>query len=369
MLTDDELGYYGRQIKLSGFGIECQEILKKSRVLIVGVGGLGCPIALYLAAAGVGTIGLVDGDTVSKSNLHRQIIFSYSSVGEKKSEFAARRLNDLNPFSQFVSWPVFGCEKNLIEIAKDYDVIVDGTDNYQAKYLINDVAVILGIPFVYGSISQFEGQVAVFNHRLLDGGMPVTYRDLFPEPPPPGFSQSCTEAGVLGVLPGIIGLMQANEVIKVLTRIGEPLSGKLLSFDALACQSKIHKISKRSFLSPPEACFEKQSNIHKGFEISVLTVGEFLNMKSSIDFQLIDVRSKIEREADSLGGIHIPLLELPDRVSELRPELRTVVYCDSGGRSAKAQIYLSEECEFLEVYSLAGGIAALRDQQKEGRKQ
>ena len=224
--SKEELARYNRHIIIPEFGIEAQKKLKAAKVLVVGSGGLGSPVLLYLAAAGVGTIGIVDFDVVDDSNLQRQVLFGVEEVGKPKVEAAKQRLESLNPHIKIIIYNTQLTSKNALEIIKDYDVVADGTDNFPTRYLVNDASVLLGKPNVYASIFQFEGQVSVFNYKNASGELGPNYRDLYPTPPPPGLVPSCAEGGVLGVLPGIIGSLQASEVIKVITGVGETLSGR-----------------------------------------------------------------------------------------------------------------------------------------------
>src|SRR6202789_2647768 len=244
-LTTDEMARYSRHLILPEVGMEGQQRLKAAKVLCVGTGGLGSPMALYLAAAGIGTLGLVDFDVVDASNLQRQIIHSTKDIGRKKLDSAEEKLTALNPALKVVKHETMLSSANALEILKDYDVIADGTDNFPTRYLVNDASVLLGKPNVYASIFQFEGQVSVFNYRNAQGQLGPNYRDLYPSPPPPGLVPSCAEGGVLGVLPGIIGSLQALEVIKVITGVGEPLSGRFYIFDALNFESRTFTIKAR----------------------------------------------------------------------------------------------------------------------------
>jgi adenylyltransferase/sulfurtransferase len=228
-----ELERYSRHIIIPEFNIEGQKKLKNAKVLVIGTGGLGAPLLLYLTAAGVGTIGIVDMDVVDDSNLQRQVLFTVKDVGRPKVEVAAERLTQLNPHVKFVTYNTQFYSSNAFDILKDYDVVADGTDNFPTRYLVNDASVLLGKTNVYGSIFRFDGQVTVFNYQYENGEVGPNYRDLYPEPPPPGLVPSCAEGGVLGVLPGIIGSMQASEVIKVITGVGDPLVGRLFTYDAL----------------------------------------------------------------------------------------------------------------------------------------
>ncbi len=242
----NELPRYARHLTIPEFGMESQKKLKQSKVLAIGTGGLGSPMLQYLAAAGIGTIGIVDFDVVEASNLQRQVLFGESDVGKSKVKVARDKLHDINPHIDIEVHNTRLSSENAMEILEGYDVVADGTDNFPTRYLVNDAAIFLGIPNVYGSIFQFEGQVSVFNYTDEEGNTGPNYRDLFPTPPPPGLVPNCAEAGVLGVLPGIIGSLQANEVIKVLTGIGKPLSGRLFLFDALTFETRTVNVNKNS---------------------------------------------------------------------------------------------------------------------------
>jgi molybdopterin/thiamine biosynthesis adenylyltransferase/molybdopterin converting factor small subunit len=245
LFSKEELARYNRHIIIPGFGMEAQQKLKAAKVLVIGSGGLGSPVLLYLAAAGVGTIGIVDFDVVDDSNLQRQVLFGVGEIGKPKVEAARRRLEALNPYIALHIYNTHLNSQNALDILKDYDVIADGTDNFPTRYLVNDASVLLGKPNVYASIFQFEGQVSVFNYRNAGGELGPNYRDLYPSPPPPGLVPSCAEGGVLGVLPGIIGSLQALEVIKVITGVGETLSGRFYIFDALNFESRTFIIRRR----------------------------------------------------------------------------------------------------------------------------
>jgi sulfur-carrier protein adenylyltransferase/sulfurtransferase len=337
--------YYARHFRLPGFNLEVQNKLRTARVLIVGLGGLGCPAALYLASAGVGHLVLCDGDTVSATNLHRQILFDASHVGLKKVDVAAQRLSVQNPHIQISTIDQFADEETLRALVADFDVVLDGTDNFATKFATNDACEAAGVPLVYGSIFQFEGQVSVF-HQAVAEEPGYSYRDLFPEPPPPGFSQNCGEAGVIGVLPGIIGCLQASEVIKLITGLGETLSGKLLMFDALSGTSEAVNIARR----PKSAVGPAATSGDISFEELQACLA------AARPPLLVDVRESHERETASLGGLHIPLATLPAQLLTLPTDQDIVVYCASGVRSAKATLYLRAALPHVKVLSLRGGI-------------
>jgi len=370
-LSPEESLRYARHLILPEVGREGQLRLRSARVLIVGAGGLGSPISLYLAAAGVGTLGMVDFDIVDASNLQRQIIHGTSDVGRLKLDSATERLREVNPHVEIERHPVRLSSENALEIVRSYDIVVDGTDNFPTRYLVNDACVLTGRPYVYGSVFRFEGQNAVFAAR---GG--PCYRCLFAEPPPPGLVPSCAEGGVMGVVPGIVGTIQAMEAIKLLLGIGDPLIGRLLIFDALRMRFREMKL-RRDPACP--ACgddptlkelidYERFCGIEpagKGLEdmsrdsdLSVLELQEMLGRDA--DITLLDVREPFEWDIGNLGpqgAKLIPLAELPERLDELDRDADLIVYCRSGARSARAVDYLAEN-GFLRVRNLSGGILA-----------
>ncbi len=369
-LSGDELRRYSRQLILPGVGVDGQKHLKAAKVLCVGAGGLGSPSALYLAAAGVGTIGLVDFDVVDATNLHRQILHGTSDIGRKKLESARDRLLEANPNVCVELHDTRLTAKNARRIVESYDVVLDGTDNFPARYLVNDVCVFSQKPNVYGSISRFEGQCSVFAPSR--GG--PCYRCLYPEPPPPGAVPNCAEAGVFGVLPGIIGVMQAIEAIKVISGLGEPLIGRLVHFDALktrfrefqlrrdpACPVCSDSPSITALLDYQQFCSSPDSKktMTPSASIPEITVEDLkARFDRSEKFVLLDVREPFELEIASLPGtINIPLGELPARLSELNPEAETLILCRSGGRSANALEFLRDS-GFSKVWNVEGGINA-----------
>lgn len=367
--SKSELERYSRHLILPEFNILGQQKLKKARVLVVGTGGLGSPLLLYLAAAGVGTIGLIDFDRIDESNLQRQVLFTTEDVGKLKVEVAAEKLQKLNPYIKVIVYNLHLTSENTLEIIQKYDVVADGTDNFPTRYLVNDACVLLGKPLVYASIYRFEGQVSVFNYPLEDGEFSPNYRDLFPEPPPPELVPSCAEGGVLGVLPGMIGSMQANEVIKVITEIGKPLVGRLLLFDALNFETQIIKFPKQKntiqinqLIDYEQFCNPKPKHSDTSREISEITVQELAEMqKQGNSFQLIDVREPYEYDISNLGGKLIPLKELENRVDELTKEELIIVYCRTGKRSVKA-VQTLLKVGFTSVKNLKGGILAWIDE-------
>jgi adenylyltransferase/sulfurtransferase len=364
-LTPGEIARYQRHRSLAGFGVDAQLKLKAARVLVVGAGGLGCPALLYLAAAGVGHLVLVDPDKVDISNLQRQVLYTEADAGTLKVEAAARRLRALNPFVEVVARAEMLTRANVLGLFREVDLIIDGSDNFATRYLVNDACVLANKPLIYGAIHGFEGQVSVFNHR---GG--PTYRCLFPEPPEPGTVPNCAEGGVLGVLPGLVGTMQACEAIKVITGIGDPLAGRLWLCDALTMSVQLLHLtadpaSRDIRELPPEGYGATCSANPFEPEADVNHVRELLELGNArARIQLIDVREKWERE---LGAIepswHIPLdqLESGEGQSTLRgldPALETVVYCASGRRSLRGAALLRERYGFPTATSLHGGFKA-----------
>ncbi len=358
----EELARYSRQLTLPEFNIEGQRKLKQSRVLIVGAGGLGCPMLLYLTAAGVGHIGIIDFDVVDESNLHRQVLFTIDDVGKPKAEVAAKKLSKLNPHVNFTVHNEKLSSENALKTMTNYDLVADGTDNFPTRYLVNDACVLLNIPNVHGSIFRFEGQISVFNFPNDNGTFGPQYRDIFPTPPPPGLVPNCAEGGVLGVLPGIIGTLQASEIIKVLTGIGDPLAGKLFIMDALTFETRTLKITKNPNLTPPtklldyeDFCGLKNKNSKSIEQISVAALKEL--MEGAQDFQLIDVREPYEFDISNIGGTLIPLNEIEQRSHEISSSKKVIVHCKSGVRSAKA-IEKLEQLGFRNCINLEGGILA-----------
>lgn len=368
-LSKEELSRYSRHIILNDFGIKSQEKLKAAKVLVIGAGGLGCPVLLYLAAAGVGTIGIVDFDVVDETNLQRQVLFTVSDIRKPKASIAAKRLTELNPHIKTIPYPVQINSQNALDIIREFDVVVDGTDNFQTRYLVNDACVFLDKPNIYGSIYQFDGQVSVFNYTDAAGVPGPNYRDLYPTPPPPGLVPSCAEGGVLGVLPGIIGSMQASETLKVITGIGTPLSGRLFLFDALKFESRIVKFSRdannpingknptiKELIDYDEFCGLKKHD-HTGSlqEIGVQQLKQWMDSKK--DFQLIDVREPFEHQLVNIGGKVVPLSRIEEHVDSIATDKPVVVYCKTGVRSAKAIKVLLAKGKF-NLYNLSGGIIA-----------
>lgn len=367
-LTGHEYERYSRQITLPQIGVDGQRCLKASRALVIGAGGLGSPVAMYLAGAGVGTIGLVDFDVVDVTNLHRQVMHGTRDVGRNKLDSARDRLLDINPHIEVITHNERLTSQNALEIMRGYDVVIDGTDNFATRYLVNDACVLLGIPNVYGSIFRFDGQASVFG--TADG---PCYRCLYPEPPPPGSVPSCAEGGVLGVLPGLVGTIQATEGIKVLLGVGETLAGRLLLIDALSMQFRTMRIKRDAacpmcgtrtitglmdydaFCGVPFNA--EPANVPAGKADSEITPSALRErLARGDDFDLIDVREPHEWAQQHIDGARlIPLATLPDAMSTLDASRDIVVMCRSGSRSASAAQQLRDS-GFTCVRNLTGGI-------------
>ena len=373
-LSKDEILRYSRHLIMPEVGMEGQLKLKNASVLLVGTGGLGAPTALYLAAAGIGRIGLVDFDVVDYTNLQRQVIHGTKDVGKPKIDSAIESMSDINPFVKLDRHEVALTSENALEILKDYDYIVDGTDNFPTRYLVNDACVLLGKPNIYGSIFRFEGQATIFAYP---GG--PCYRCLYPEPPPPGLVPSCAEGGVLGILPGIIGLVQATETVKLILGAGQPLVGRLMLYDALAM--KFRELKLRRDPDCPMCGdhptitklidYQQFCGIPQHQEAAPMsgqsTTGEIdaVELKAKIDrgddFKLIDVREPHEFQICRIpGSTLIPLGELPKHLHELDPSAEYVMHCKMGGRSAKA-VDLMKQSGFKKVLNMTGGITAWSD--------
>ncbi len=370
VLSQEELIRYGRHLTLPEVGIEGQKKLKAASVLLVGAGGLGSPLAMYLAAAGVGRLGIVDFDEVDRSNLQRQLLHGTDDIGRPKLESARERIQRINPNVSVDLHPIRLSSENALELVDDYDIVADGTDNFPTRYLVNDACVLTGTPNVYASIFRFEGQVSVF---ALDDG--PCYRCLYEEPPPPGLVPSCAEGGVLGVLPGIVGTIQATEVIKLICGIGEPLKGKLLLIDALSMSFRMLKVRRNpdcvicgdhpsqhelidyeAFCGIPGAGSE-QAESERTPEVTVQELHDRMNQGEEL--HLLDVRNDFERAIASLGGTLIPVDQLPGRLQEIE-SLKTeplIVYCRTGVRSERA-VQLLRESGFEGALNLKGGVRA-----------
>ncbi|HSK08934.1 MAG TPA: molybdopterin-synthase adenylyltransferase MoeB [Vicinamibacterales bacterium] len=366
-LSHDEVRRYSRHLLLPEVGLEGQRRLKAARVLCVGAGGLGSPVSMYLAAAGIGTLGIVDDDVVDPSNLQRQVLHGTGNVGQPKVESALARLRDINPEIRVVPHPVRLTRDNALALFADYDLVVDGTDNFATRYLVNDASVLGGRPYVYGSVFRFEGQASVF---AMPGG--PCYRCLFPEPPPPGLVPGCAEGGVLGVLPGIIGSIQANEAIKLVLAAGQPLVGRLLLFDALDLRFREVRVRPdpdcpicgtrptiRELQEYDDFCGARPPSPSGRHDVTPIELKQKLDAGERP--VLLDVREPMEHLLVKLpGSVLVPLGDLAARLPELDPARDFVVYCHHGVRSARAADVLS--AAGLRASNLAGGIAAWTDQ-------
>jgi molybdopterin/thiamine biosynthesis adenylyltransferase/rhodanese-related sulfurtransferase len=368
-LSNDEILRYSRHLIMPEVGMEGQLKLKAARVLCIGAGGLGSPLALYLAAAGVGTLGIVDFDVVDYTNLQRQIIHTTADVGRKKLDSAAESLKAINPFVQIVRFDTRLSSDNALDIFREFDIVADGTDNFPTRYLVNDACVITGKPNVYGSIFRFEGQASVFATE--DG---PCYRCLYPEPPPPGLVPSCAEGGVLGILPGLVGVMQATEVIKLILGKGDPLIGRLLLIDSLGMKFRELKLRKNpdcpvcgthpsitELIDYNEFCGIRGEEAPAMTGIPEMQVEELKRrLDAGDDLFVLDVREPHEYQICNINGHLIPLGDLPKRVHELDSSREIVAHCRSGVRSAKAVDFLRQS-GFKKVTNLAGGILAWAD--------
>lgn len=364
-LTPEEIKRYARHLAIPNFGIPAQEKLKAASVLVVGAGGLGSPLLMYLAAAGVGTIGIVDDDQVDLTNLQRQILYRNQDIGQSKVKLAQQKIKEINPYIQVKIYPERFTRHNAEKIIQDYDVVADGTDNFSTRYLVNDACVLFDKVNVYASIFRFEGQVSVFNYLNENNERGPNYRDLFPEPPPPDLVPDCATGGVLGVLPGIIGSMQASEVIKVITGIGEPLAGRLFLFDAADFSTRILKIKKQPAITITELidydifCGVKEENLSEYQELSPVDFRKLQNDPSS--FYLIDVREPGEYAIDKIPESHlIPLSSITKRLAEIPETGKVVIYCQSGLRSKRAIQKILEHQKEANLFNLTGGLAAFR---------
>jgi len=372
-LSTDDLSRYSRHLILPEVGMEGQRRLKAARVLCVGTGGLGSPLALYLTAAGIGTLGLADFDVVDSSNLQRQIIHSTKDIGRKKIDSAEEKLSALNPAIRIVKHETMLSSANALDILKDYDIVADGTDNFPTRYLVNDACVLLGKPNVYGSIFRFEGQASVF---ATEAG--PCYRCLYPEPPPPGLVPSCAEGGVLGILPGLVGVIQATEVIKLILGKGDSLVGRLLLVDALNMRFRELKLRKNpecpvcgsnptvtALIDYEHFCgivpeTPQEKNVKNG--IPQLTVKELKARRDSgEDIFLLDVREPYEVQIAQIGGTVIPQNDVPNRLAEIPRDREIVVHCRSGARSQRIAEFLKQS-GYTQVVNLAGGILAWSDE-------
>ncbi len=364
-LTPPEISRYARHLAIPDFGIDAQEKLKDARVLVVGAGGLGSPLLLYLAAAGVGTIGIVDDDRVDLTNLQRQVLYTTDDLGQSKVVLAQQKISRINPHIQVNIYPERLTRYNAEQIIQNYDVVADGTDNFPTRYLVNDACVLLNKVNVYASIFRFEGQVSVFNFLNSKGERGPNYRDLFPEPPPPNLVPDCATGGVLGVLPGIIGSMQASEVIKVITGIGTPLAGRLFLFDAVDFSTRTLKIKKQLSIVISELidyeifCGVKEQRPAGYQELSPSDFYKLQNNPSS--FYLIDVREPAEYTIDRIPESQlIPLARIAQRLNEIPDTGKVIIYCQSGQRSRRAIERILESKKITNLFNLTGGLSAYR---------
>ncbi len=368
-LSNDEILRYSRHLIMPEVGMEGQLKLKAAKVLTIGAGGLGSPLAMYLAAAGVGTIGMVDFDVVDFTNLQRQIIHGTSDVGRKKLDSAAETLKEINPFVEVRKFETRLASENALELFRDFDIVVDGTDNFPTRYLVNDACVLSGKPNVYGSIFRFEGQASV-----LATPQGPCYRCWYPEPPPPGLVPSCAEGGVLGILPGLVGVIQATETIKLILGKGEPLIGRVLLVDAMGMKFRELKLRKNpecpvcgpnrtitELIDYQQFCGIRGEEQPVAANLPEMTVEEFKRrLDAGEELFVLDVREPHEYQICNIGGHLIPLGDLPKRVHELDSSREIVAHCKGGVRSAKAVDFL-RQAGFKKVHNLAGGILAWAD--------
>lgn len=345
MLVKEELSRYNRQMILPELGLAGQEKLKAAKVLVIGAGGLGCPILQYLAAAGVGEIGIIDDDVVELSNLHRQILYNHTDLGQPKAKVAAAKLAMLNPHIRLKAYHERFTAASAAKICRDYDLVIDCSDNFSTRYLVNDTCVTLAKTLLFGSILQFEGQVAVFNYQ---GS--ANYRNLYPTPPTENLN--CVEGGVIGILPGIVGLYMANEALKLICGIGETLSGKLMTINALNNTVLVFKIAAEKSADPAKPAATKNDKAIP--EINKTTLNNWLKTLAN-DVFLIDVRESYEHEEDNIGGINLPLYELTESLAAIPKNKKVVCYCQTGQRS-KMAVQLLAGLYQGEVYSLEGGL-------------
>ena len=362
-LSNQELIRYSRHITIPEFGIEGQMKLKQGSVLVIGSGGLGSPLLLYLVAAGVGRIGIVDFDTIEESNLQRQVLFTTDDLGKSKAKTAKDRLLALNPGINIEVHNTKFTSENALELVSQYDVVADGTDNFPTRYLVNDACVLKDKVNVYASIFRFEGQVSVFNYPFEDGERGPNYRDLFPEPPPAGLVPNCAEGGVIGVLPGIIGSLQALEVIKIISGVGEPLAGKLFLFDGSDFSTRKLKIEKNAQTRITRLIdydlFCGISSEKAETHLKEITPHELFNLiENKLDFELLDVREPYEFEISNINGKLIPLSTIMERAREISRTKKVIIHCKGGVRSAKAITDLENTYGFDNLYNLKGGILA-----------
>ncbi|WP_299313428.1 molybdopterin-synthase adenylyltransferase MoeB [uncultured Aquimarina sp.] len=352
MLSKEEKIQYNRHLILDEIGEEGQNKLTSAKVLVIGAGGLGCPVLQYLTAAGIGTIGIIDDDVVDQTNLQRQILYTIDDIGRSKAKVASEKLSRLNPFVFFKVYEEKLDKDNALELFSEYDIIVDGSDNFPTRYLVNDACVLTDTPLVFGSIFKFQGQVSVLNY---ENG--PTYRCLFPNPPASGAVPNCSDIGVLGVLPGIIGSLQANEVIKMIVGIGEVLKGKLLYLDALTLQQQVLSFKKNNDIEVNQ--LENDYDFFCGITSNALEEITPSELKQNLEsYQILDVRTLEEYNNFNIGGIHIPLNIVSDRSIELNNNKPIVVCCQSGVRSKKAIEIIYKQREDLHLINLKDGLSS-----------
>ncbi len=354
-LSEEEKIRYSRQIAIPSFGEEAQLKLRRAKVLVIGAGGLGSQVLLYLTAAGVGTIGIVENDKVDRTNLQRQLLYTSESVDKYKLNEAVNRLTLMNENVVFVKHSTRLLAKNALDILKDYDLVIDGSDNFPTRYLVSDACVLLNKPNVYGAIYRFEGQVAVFNYN---GS--ATYRDLFPNPPAEDLAPNCATAGVLGVMAGTIGTLQAQEAIKIITSMGEPLIDQLLLFDALSTSFRKIKIFKNPNAEPITTLID-----YDAFCTTVVSeeiTFDELKTRCADTYELIDVRTEMEYQQNNIGGRLLPLAELASQIDEL-PKDKTLVLCCYSGQRSKQAIGLLQKHGFVKLLNLKGGLAGIHTKQ------
>ena len=361
--SEKEFNRYSRHFILPEIGVEGQQKLKDSKILVVGAGGLGSPILLYLAAAGVGDIGIIDDDVIEESNLQRQVLFTTEDLQRPKAVVASERIKNLNPHIIVSPLATRLSSKNALEIIDFYDIVIDGTDNFPTRYLVNDASVLLDKVNIYGSIFRFEGQVSVFNLARKDGMRGPNYRDLFPAPPPPGMVPGCAEGGVLGVLPGIIGSMQANEAVKIITSAGEVLDGKLLLFDALSMETRKINIKMTGAYKNISKLIDYElfcnSRTHEEPIVKEITAKEYKKLLDAGEPHILfDVREDWERQIVNIGGRNATTDEMTDTIKRIDDNQKVIVYCRSGKRSASSIREINKRIPYDNIYNLKGGVLA-----------
>ncbi|HWR32306.1 MAG TPA: HesA/MoeB/ThiF family protein [Chitinophagaceae bacterium] len=368
---------YQRQLLLKEFGREGQDKLLNAKVLVIGAGGLGCPALLYLTAAGVGTLGIIDYDTVDITNLHRQVLYTTDDIGKPKAITAAEKLKLLNPAVEIISFQQQLQNINALEIIKGFDIVIDGSDNFSTRYLVNDACVLLNKPLVYGAVLRFEGQVGVFNLAAKNSGIKANYRHLFPSPPSPGTVPSCSEAGVLGVLPGIIGTMQANECIKIITGTGSPLCNTILSYNSLTnlfydftITPGRNSINTAPATTPEFLNFDYNWFCGAGNNNNEISIAAFDNLRRNEIISVIDVRENDELPVvNEFSHIRMPLSKFEELLYGLSARDKVILFCQSGSRSLKALQMLKEKFPGITAWSLKGGIETWKKQAQKTSRQ